>query len=124
MHRESGFVQVALELKPGFLNELVVFRIVGDGWHPTQPVEPAHPLQIHVSEGFGARQQAGGFGRRLLPQFNHHRQGGDDCNHTQNSKASSSPHNLLLLAPPALALGPGQWRNPQTLDTIYKDCKS
>jgi hypothetical protein len=33
---------------------------------------PPHPLQVDVCETVGAGQEAGSFGRGMLPQKNHH----------------------------------------------------
>jgi hypothetical protein len=67
---ESCLVKIALELKAGSLNELLIFRVVGNVRHLTGDVGAANPLQVGVKIAVGAGQQAGRLGRGMLAQDN------------------------------------------------------
>ena len=78
MNGKRSLVQVALELKARFLDELLVFRIVGNVRQMAGDVGAAHPLQIDVKVAIRAGQQAGRFGRGMLAQRNCQRDGRGD----------------------------------------------
>jgi hypothetical protein len=70
MDRESGFVQITLELKAGFLNKFFVFGVVRDRWKLVGCVQGTHPPQIDVEEGVRAGKKTGGFRWRSFAQLN------------------------------------------------------
>src|SRR5581483_10415560 len=93
MDGEGCFVEVALELKPGRLNELLVLRIMGDLGQVSGNIGAPHPLQVHVKETIGAGQQTGGLGRGVLAKLDSQRDHRRDYHHGQkNWKGASYAH--------------------------------
>ena len=68
MDSECGLVKIALKLKAGSLDELLVFGIVRDFRQLAGNVRAADPLQVDVKESVGTGQQAGRFGRGVFAQ--------------------------------------------------------
>src|SRR5208282_2964752 len=92
---ESRLVQIALELKAGLLDELLVFRIAGNRRQLAGGVEGANPLQIDVEETVRAREQASRFGRSVLAQGHDQRDGGHNQQNGQgDGKAASNAHRV------------------------------
>src|SRR5277367_847935 len=55
VNRESGLIEVALELKTGFFDKLLVLGLARNRWKLAGSVECAYPLQIDVKEPVGSR---------------------------------------------------------------------
>ena len=95
MNGEGCLVQVALELKPGGLDKLLVFRLMGNVWYLPCDIGAAHPLQIDVKIAIRTRKQAGRFRRGMLAQHNCQSDGGDDQHHAkQDGKSTSYAHEI------------------------------
>ena len=78
MDGEGRLIQVAFELKAGGLDELFVFRFVGNVGHLARDVGAANPLQIGVKITVRAGQQAGRLRRGVLAQYDGQSDGGCD----------------------------------------------
>ncbi len=68
VNSEGGLVQIALELKAGLFDKLLVFGLAGNRRQLAGGVECPNPLQIDVEETVRAREQAGRFRWCLLAQ--------------------------------------------------------
>jgi hypothetical protein len=92
---ESRLIQVALKLKPGRLDELLVFRFVGNVRYLPGDVGPANPFQIDVKIAVRAGKQAGRFRRGMLALNDSQSDGSDDQHHAeQNGEATSYAHEM------------------------------
>jgi hypothetical protein len=89
---EGGFVEVALELEAGLVDETLVFRIVADGGEVLARVRLAGGAEVEIEKRVGAGQQAGGLGRRVLAQLDGegHRRGDHYDRHNDGEGAPNS----------------------------------
>ena len=95
MDGEGSLVQVAFELKPGGLDELLVLRFMGDVRQLAGDVGAAHPFQIDVQIAVRAGQQAGRFRRGMLAQHNCQGDGqGDQHNAKPDGESASYAHEI------------------------------
>jgi hypothetical protein len=96
MNCEGDRVQVSLVVKAGVLNELLVFRIVGNGCQGLA-VCPPHPAVIDVKKSVRSRQQPRWLRRRMLPQLNGKHYRSDDKQNPKNERESASySHEMRL----------------------------
>ena len=56
---EGGFIQIPLELKPGFMNEALVFPIMADGGQFLARIHFSDLAQVDVEKGIRSGQQTG-----------------------------------------------------------------
>ena len=75
MNGEGGLVEIALELKAGLADEVLVLRIAILGRMLAEVGEQANGLEIDVEDGVGVGQQADGIGGSAFSQQN----GGNDA---------------------------------------------
>ena len=66
MDCEGGLVQIALELKAGLLDELLVLGIMGNGGKLANGLQSSQPFQIYVEKAICPRQKSSGL-RRCTP---------------------------------------------------------
>ena len=90
MDGESGLVEVALKLKPGRLDELLVLRFVGNVRHLAGDVGAADPFQIDVKIAVRAGKQAGRFRRGMLAQHDCQGDGRRDQHHAEQMGSLTS----------------------------------
>ncbi len=76
MDGEGCLIKVALKLKPGRLDELLVFRLVGNVGNLAGDVGAANPLQVDVKIAVRTGKQAGRFRRGMLAQHDCQGDGG------------------------------------------------
>jgi hypothetical protein len=79
--REGRLIEIALELEAGFLDELLVFGVVGNWRKFSDRLQRAEPFQINVEEPIRSREKASRFGRRTAAQLDNGHQG---CGDQQN----------------------------------------
>jgi hypothetical protein len=103
---ERGLVEIALELKSGLLDKLLVFRLARNRRQLAGGVEGANPFQVDVEETVGAGEQAGGFRRSLLAQEHDQRDAGCDQQNGQgNEEMASNAHRIWQYCAHPLDLG-------------------
>jgi hypothetical protein len=92
---EGGLVEVAFELEPGGLDEVLVFRLMRDVRQLAGNIGAAHPLQIDVQITVRAGQQAGRFRRGMLTQHNCQGDGQrDQHNAKPDGESASYAHEI------------------------------
>jgi len=92
MDRERGGIQIALEVKPSFLDEALVFRVVRDWKQKLSAVCGTSPPKIGIYERIRARQQPRGFRWSNLSQLNRDRNRRSHDHHCQND-GESAPYS-------------------------------
>src|SRR5215468_3518237 len=96
MDGESGFIQIALKLKVGFLEKTFVIRVVRDRGQLTDCLEGPQPLQVDVKETVRARQKPGSFWRRPAPELDHsHQSGGYEQHSNPNRESAFQAHRSV-----------------------------
>ena len=97
---ERGLIEIALELKPGRLDKLLVIRIVGHRGQVARKVGATHPSQIYVREAICAGKQARRLRWGMFTQ--HDGRGNRRCNQQDghnDGEAASYSHRLLCREP-------------------------
>ncbi len=93
MNGESGFIEIALELKSGRLDKLFVIGVVRYRREFTGDIGSPHPSQVDVDEAIRAGKQPGGLGWGM---FAEHDSQSDRCcnqqNGQKNGEAASYSH--------------------------------
>ena len=98
MDSEGSLIQVAFELEAGGLDELLVFRFVGNVRYLPRDVGAAYPLQIGVEIAVRAGQQAGRFRRGVLAQYNGQCDGSHNQHEAeQNGESASYAHEATTV---------------------------
>jgi hypothetical protein len=90
---QRGLIQIALELKSGGLDELLVIRIVRYSRQFAGEVSATHPSQVHIDEPIRTGKQARWFGWGMFAQYDG--QGNRRCNQQDgqdDGKASAYSH--------------------------------
>ena len=91
---KGGFVEIALELKAGRIDELLVFGLAGDG-RELAGAETANPFEVDIDKAVGAGKQASGFGRGLAEEHDdggHH--AGNHEESDQDGEGASNAHRV------------------------------
>ena len=78
VNRDGGFIQIALELKAGGVDEAFVVGIMRHRRQLTGDVGAPHPLQIDVGKSVGGRKQTGRLRRGMFAEHDHQGDGRSD----------------------------------------------
>ena len=93
MDGKRRLIEVALELKAGLIDKLLVFGIARNRRQLGGRVEGPNPFQIDIEETVGSREQAGSFRGSMLAQrdqkSDHAR---NQQNNDQDEKSASKAH--------------------------------
>src|SRR5580704_15796423 len=92
MNGEGGRIEVALVIESGLLDEAFIVRIVGDGEKRFAAARPAYPSEVGVKKSVSSGQQARGFRRSSLAQFDGegYRRGNENDRESDGESASNS----------------------------------
>jgi hypothetical protein len=69
MNGKGSAVQIALELDASLLNKGLIIGIVGNWRKLLNGAKTPDPFEVYIDKGVGARQQTGGFGWGVSPEF-------------------------------------------------------
>ncbi len=93
MHRKSGVVEVALELKSRLLDKILVLGVAGNGGQLAGRVEGSNPIKVDVEESICSRQQPCCLGRSVLAEGDDKRDYSDQRDdNDQDGEAASNAH--------------------------------
>ena len=93
---EGSLIEVALELKAGFIHELLVLRRARDRGQLGRRIEGADPLEIDVKKAVCAGKKPCGLGRRVFAQCDKKGDGSRNQHHgDEDGNAASNAHRRL-----------------------------
>ena len=90
MNGEGCLIKVPLKLKPSRLNELLVFRLMGNIRYLPGDIGASDPFKIDVKIAVRAGKQAGRFRRGMLAQHDGQGDGDDNQHHAKKDGESTS----------------------------------
>ena len=83
MNGDSHFIEIALKIEPGLLDEVFVIGIVADLLQGGKNIGQTQRCQVHVRHRVRFWQQPDGFGRSMQSHPEEHSHGSDRNDHGQ-----------------------------------------